>query len=90
MYTRSTPYFVIEGLTSDDFISSDQEKAEAAGDISFEGKEGLNKFTYWVSTSVNSEWSQLPNITPQQVVIARQIKRLLTGKVMLIDSFDLR
>ena len=76
--TKTSPYFVIEGLTTDDdFVEEVEEKKQ-------EGKSGVNKYTYWISQSVSSkpnEWTKLPNVTMEQIVLARDINRLLTGKL---------
>lgn len=69
--TRSSPYYVIEGLNPED---------EEADESKQEGRNGANKYSYWVSQNLESgAWIKLPNVTQAQVVIARQFKRYLTG-----------
>ena len=71
MTTRSKPYFIVEG------ISTDEEEFDESKQ---EGKSGANKYSYWVTQSVESGlWVKLPNVTMAQVVAARQFKRFLTG-----------
>eukprot|EP00741_Cyanophora_paradoxa_P008658 tig00001366_g8381.t1 len=41
--------------------------------------EGTNKYQYWVCSYVGGPWTLLPNVTPQQINVARQIKKFLTG-----------
>lgn len=71
--TRSLPYYIVEGVTAEDEEGVDEMKQEGRG--------GANKYTYWVSQHVEDAngWKQLPNVTMEQVVIARKFKRFLTG-----------
>lgn len=72
--TRGLPYYIIEGLTVEDEEDTDPLKKE--------GKDGANKYTYWITQSTESNvWIQLPNVTSAQVVLARKFKRLLTGNL---------
>eukprot|EP00607_Mallomonas_marina_P009955 CAMPEP_0182420842 /NCGR_PEP_ID=MMETSP1167-20130531/5916_1 /TAXON_ID=2988 /ORGANISM="Mallomonas Sp, Strain CCMP3275" /LENGTH=438 /DNA_ID=CAMNT_0024597339 /DNA_START=106 /DNA_END=1422 /DNA_ORIENTATION=+ len=72
--TRSSPYYIIEGVTADEEDEVDPMKVE--------GKAGANKYTYWVSQNVDmGPWIKLPNVTAEQVVIARKFKRFLTGQL---------
>jgi radial spoke head protein 4/6 len=70
--TRNAPYYVIEGLTAED---------EDVDEAIQETRAGANKYTYWVTQRVDAAdgWVKLPNVTCDQTVVARQIKRLLTG-----------
>lgn len=59
--TRSRPYYVIEGLSTEDPENLD-ERAQ-------EGRSGANKFTYWVTQNPETnEWIKLPNVTSEQVI----------------------
>jgi radial spoke head protein 4/6 len=40
---------------------------------------GANKWTFWVSNDLISEWTELPVVTPTQLRIARKIKYIFTG-----------
>lgn len=72
--TRSAPYYVIEGLNPEDEEGIDESKQE--------GRNGANKYSYWVSQSLESGvWTKLPNVTQTQVVISRKFKRYLTGNL---------
>eukprot|EP00002_Diphylleia_rotans_P007569 TRINITY_DN171_c0_g1_i1.p1 TRINITY_DN171_c0_g1~~TRINITY_DN171_c0_g1_i1.p1 ORF type:complete len:451 (+),score=108.79 TRINITY_DN171_c0_g1_i1:83-1435(+) len=42
---------------------------------------GPNRFTYYVTTKVSEPWIQLPDVTPAQISIARQIRKLMTGRL---------
>lgn len=71
--TRGLPYYVIEGLTGD--MDEVDPKLQ-------EGKEGANKYTYYVTQDVEScKWIKLPNVTMAQIVSSRLSKRFLTGNL---------
>jgi radial spoke head protein 4/6 len=40
---------------------------------------GVNKFTYYVTNDVFGNWSKLPDLSPQHIAAARQLKVLFTG-----------
>lgn len=40
---------------------------------------GLNEFMYFVSNDILADWIQLPIVTPDQIKLARQMRRFLTG-----------
>lgn len=40
---------------------------------------GINRYTYFVVNSLSDEWTELPIVTPRQVVASRQVKKFLTG-----------
>lgn len=42
---------------------------------------GVNKKVYYVCTELGEPWIQLPNITPQQICIARKIYKHFTGNL---------
>ena len=72
--TRGQPYYVVEGLTTEDPEGIDETKQE--------GRSGANKYTYWVTQSCeNSTWVQLPHVTMAQVVAARSFKKYMTGNL---------
>ena len=43
--------------------------------------EGVNLFTYWVTDSVFSAWTELPDVTPAQLKVARLIRKIFTGNL---------
>lgn len=43
--------------------------------------EGVNKYTYFACSSPGGAWTRLPNATPAQIAIARQIRRFFTGNL---------
>ncbi|KAF5283948.1 hypothetical protein FQA39_LY17189 [Lamprigera yunnana] len=40
---------------------------------------GVNKKVYYVCNELGDEWNQLPDVTPKQIRVARQIKKSFTG-----------
>lgn len=72
--TRAAPYFVVEGVNPED--------EEGADELKQEGRNGANKYAYWVTQNLESGlWTKLPNVTMAQVVVARLFKRYLTGSL---------
>ena len=72
--TGKKPYIIVEGLSP--------EEEEEVDDSLQEGRNGGNKYCYWVArgyTASPEEWIKLPNVTMAQVVKARQLKRFFTG-----------
>ena len=71
IYTRTTPYYVLEGLNTEE---------EEVDETKQEGKTGSNKFAYWVSQNIEAcQWIKLPSVTMAQIVTATLNKKLLTG-----------
>lgn len=69
--SRNGDYYVCYGKTPED--------PEDANPNEQEGKDGSNKYTYFVTKSSSEPWVALPNVTMAQIVTAGQIRRLLTG-----------
>jgi len=42
---------------------------------------GCNKKTYFVCNEPGKLWTKLPNVTPQQISMARKIKKFFTGNL---------
>lgn len=79
--TRSKPYYVVKGLTTKDDEVDESNTQEL---VAREGRNGVNKYTYWVtqgSCVQPSEWIELPPVTCGQICQARVMKRLLTGNL---------
>lgn len=75
--TQTKPYYVVEGWSHDD---TDQDTDTTP--TTQEGRNGTNKYTYWVTTvtaAKPSDWIKLPSLTCTQIVQTRQMKRLLSG-----------
>lgn len=72
--TRSKPYFILEGISP--------EEEEGIDEMKQEGKNGANKYSYWVTQNIEQgQWTKLPNVTMEQVVKVRLFRRLLTGNL---------
>eukprot|EP00618_Florenciella_parvula_P013323 CAMPEP_0119493826 /NCGR_PEP_ID=MMETSP1344-20130328/17955_1 /TAXON_ID=236787 /ORGANISM="Florenciella parvula, Strain CCMP2471" /LENGTH=444 /DNA_ID=CAMNT_0007529285 /DNA_START=75 /DNA_END=1409 /DNA_ORIENTATION=+ len=70
--TRGGDYYVAETKSNDeDFAEIDAN--------AMEGAMGPNKYTYFVTKGTGEAWTQLPHVTSKQIVVARQVKRFLTG-----------
>ncbi|KPA76538.1 putative mitochondrial flagellar radial spoke protein [Leptomonas pyrrhocoris] len=40
---------------------------------------GTNRYTFWVTTAPSAAWQKLPDVTPQQINAAREVKHFFTG-----------
>merc|ERR1719453_2557436 len=76
---------MILGTDADYYIA--EATSEATGDVDEENPDaepagvGANKYQYLVTNDLASqEWSKLPNIKPKEIVAARRIKKIVTGK----------
>lgn len=67
---REGDYYIAEGAVD---VDTDEESSAEAG--------GPNKFTYWVASTSCGAWSQLPQVTPEQINAARDIKQYFTGNL---------
>jgi radial spoke head protein 4A len=41
----------------------------------------VNTYVYWVTDSLFADWIQLPDVQPEQIVVASMIKRCFTGNL---------
>jgi radial spoke head protein 4/6 len=72
--TRGAPYYIVEGLNPEDEDGVDELKQE--------GRNGANKYSYWVTQSPeSSQWIKLPNVTSSQVILAKKFKKYLSGSL---------
>ena len=67
-------YFVIQGSGSKTYL-------EQLGDNSEKYGVGINSYSYWVATDILGEWTELPLVTPQQVIGSRSFKYLFSGNL---------
>eukprot|EP01060_Flectonema_neradi_P037905 TRINITY_DN778_c0_g1_i3.p1 TRINITY_DN778_c0_g1~~TRINITY_DN778_c0_g1_i3.p1 ORF type:complete len:555 (+),score=157.07 TRINITY_DN778_c0_g1_i3:128-1792(+) len=42
---------------------------------------GLNRVTFWVCQYAGGPWTELPDVTPQQIISSQKIKKYLTGNL---------
>lgn len=71
-------YIVAEGVMDPDGEEPEDAKDALGNQIQKTG-EGPNKYTYFVCSSIGGSWTRLPNVTPHQIIVARQIRRFFTG-----------
>jgi radial spoke head protein 4A len=76
---KQADYFVAEGAL--DAEDAEEDSKDALGNTIQKSGEGPNKFTYFVCTAVGESWTKLPNVTPHQIIVARQIRRFLSGNL---------
>ena len=73
-------YYVAEAIC--DAPEDEQADAkDALGNLIQKTGEGPNKFTYFVCHGVGLPWTRLPQVTPHQIIVARQIRRFITGNL---------
>jgi hypothetical protein len=49
--------------------------------VECKGSEGINRYTFWVSSAPLESWYELPEITAEQLVISRRFKYYFTGNL---------
>lgn len=76
LYTREKDYYVAEGRLP--FVV--HEDIARPRDFETRGT-GVNSLTYWVTDSVFQDWTELPDVTPEQLSVSRLIKKILTGRL---------
>lgn len=65
--TRSADYVIVEGQATEDGLGEFDESLQ-------EGKDGGNRYTYWVTSAAGGEWQQLPPVTQSQITAARKVR----------------
>mmetsp|Transcript_42926 Transcript_42926/g.69646 ORF Transcript_42926/g.69646 Transcript_42926/m.69646 type:complete len:489 (-) Transcript_42926:388-1854(-) len=73
----SNDYIVVESELKEPEVGEDSELPPNV--VPPEKNIGTNKYVYWVCKYVGGPWTRLPDVTPQQVVVARQIKKFFSG-----------
>ena len=73
-------YYVAEAVCDAPEGEEDGAK-DALGNLIQKTGEGPNKFTYFVCNGVGLPWTRLPQVTPHQVIVARQVRRYLSGSL---------
>lgn len=68
---RGIDYYVFECVC--------ESEVEIPEGVRMEGREGVNRLTYWVKPSNDAPATVLPHVTEEQITVARQIKRYFTG-----------
>jgi len=73
-------YIILQGELDAPFEAPETPEG-ADPTLTMEGGDGGNKYTYFVANSVYDKFTQLPNVTPQQIIAARRLKRMFTGNL---------
>ncbi len=68
-------YFVVEAKMAE----PPEPPAEEEGSKNEAYGQGANEYVYYVANSLTGGWTQLPSVTPEQIVTARQVRRFFTG-----------
>jgi len=80
---QKADYIVAEGkFAGEQPEVTDEEKAEGGMEKEMPGEQGMNFYTYWVTTTIYAtadDWVMLPLAKPAQVVASRKVKKILTG-----------
>jgi hypothetical protein len=73
----------IYGTESDYYVIQGNLKAYPMGNpkphVESRGNEGINCYTFWVTSSILEGWYELPNITHEQMVASRNFKYHFSG-----------
>lgn len=67
-------YYVIQGICSKSYLCEESVDTEPYGT-------GVNTYSYWVTTDILGDWSELPLVTPQQIKASRELKVIFTGNL---------
>jgi hypothetical protein len=75
IYGIEADYYVIQGTMKDVQLPVMQPYVES------KGNEGLNRYLFWVSSSILEDWYELPDVTNEQMVASRNFKYHFTGNL---------
>jgi len=75
IYGIQADYYIIQGTLKNYTQSNPKPYVESRGN------EGLNRYTFWVSSSLLEGWTELPDVTSDQMVECRKFKYLFTGNL---------
>lgn len=75
VYGTRADYYIAEGMGGTETEAEDlPEEFERKGS-------GVNTYTYWATSDLMGDWTELPDILPSHLDIARRIRRLFTGNL---------
>jgi hypothetical protein len=75
IYGVESDYYVIQGTMKNVPLPVMQPYVESRGN------EGLNRYIFWVSSTILEDWYELPEVTNDQLVASRQFKYNFTGNL---------
>lgn len=72
------------GTDADYYVAEAQREGGGGGDEEPDpdaepSGQGVNQYTYYVTTDLCGDWLRLPDIKPKEIIAARGIKRMVTG-----------
>lgn len=74
IYGTERDYYIAEGYVA----GGDEEEGEKPKGFEERGT-GVNQYVYWVTNNPLSDWTMLPDVTPEQLKASRSIKVKITG-----------
>jgi putative intracellular protease/amidase len=77
-------YYVLEGEKPDEEAAESEEEPNPA---LVEGKDGVNKYNYYVCTQLGTKWTRLPNVNCAQIKASRQLKKYFKGDLQVLNTF---
>lgn len=78
LFGTGRDYYVVEAKLA----NAPKEKEDKATKKEPRGVSGsINEFVYYVTNSLEGEWTELPDVLPEQIVTARKMCRFFTGNV---------
>ena len=81
IYGINKDYWIVSGSLPKDWM---EEPAKAGQE---KRGDGANSTIYWVTDNLLKDWIQLPDVKPEQIMVARMIKYMFTGDLNAnIDS----
>lgn len=75
IYGTDADYYIIQGSLKNYPLTNPKPYVESRGN------EGLNRYTFWVSNSLLEGWSELPEVSGDQLTASRFFKYYFTGNL---------
>jgi putative intracellular protease/amidase len=72
-------YYVLEGEKPDEDPLTEEEPNPTLE----EGKDGVNKYNYYVCNQLGTTWVRLPNVSCAQIKASRQLKKYFKGELQV-------
>jgi len=85
IFGKQADYYVAEGSsgTRDEAAALTEEEVAAKVVKPEPAGVGANKCLYFVCAKLGEPWVKLPDVTPAQIVVSRQLKKLLSGDLAM-------
>jgi len=76
-------YYIAEGNTAEGVEGADKNTMDYYGEctaVAGDGyRIGANAHTYWACSHAGADWVKLPDVTCQQIVVSRALRKMFTG-----------